>query len=147
MESYFYSSGLNGINVDNYISVLLLFFADDLVILADSEIDLNRKLKALNEYCIQNRLTVNINKTKVMIFSKGGYSVISRRHKFYYDSSELDIVPSYVYLGVEFTSIGLFSEMSNRIVLKTKQAFGSVTSLINRSKMNSWYSQKNFMTA
>ena len=32
--------------------------------------------------------------------------------------------------------------MSNRIVLKTKQAFGSVTSLINRSKMNSWYSQK-----
>ena len=43
MQSYFYSFGLNGINVDNYISVLLLFFADDLVILADSEIDLNRK--------------------------------------------------------------------------------------------------------
>ena len=43
MESYFYSLGLNGINVDNYISVLLLFFADDLVILADSKIDLNRK--------------------------------------------------------------------------------------------------------
>ena len=95
MESYFYSLGLNGINVDNYISVLLLFFADDLVILADSKIDLNRKLKALNEYCIQNHLTVNINKTKVMIFSKGGYSAISRRHKFYYDSSELDIVPVY----------------------------------------------------
>ena len=44
-----------------------LMFADDLVLLADNPQDLQAGLNALQEYCSKWALTVNHNKTKVLI--------------------------------------------------------------------------------
>ncbi len=47
---------------DDYISM----FADDVVLLAESESDLQCLIDAVNEWCVNNQMSINVNKTKVM---------------------------------------------------------------------------------
>ena len=61
----------DNINLDDSITNLLLF-ADDMVIIGNSPTDLQNKLNNLAEYCKKWGLTVNINKTKAMVFRKRG---------------------------------------------------------------------------
>jgi len=62
----------------NTLKLFILLYADDIVILAETEIELQTRLNILKDYCLKWRLTVNINKTKVVIFRKGG-----RKHKMF----------------------------------------------------------------
>ena len=55
------------VHLDNtYISSLS--FADDLVILSESQAGLQNALNKLEKYCYKWQLTVNTNKTKIKIF-------------------------------------------------------------------------------
>ena len=49
-----------------------LLYADDIAIVADSIGNLQRLINVLNEFCNKWRMTVNLNKTKIIIFRKGG---------------------------------------------------------------------------
>ena len=49
-----------------------LLYADDLVLISDSEQGLQNKLNILNDYCNEWCLKVNTNKTKIIIFNKTG---------------------------------------------------------------------------
>ena len=51
-------------------SINSLFWADDLVLLADSEEKLREMLAILGEYCKTNELEINTKKTKCMIFNR-----------------------------------------------------------------------------
>ena len=46
-------------------------YADDTVVLAESENKMQKSLSTLHEYCEEWKLKVNVTKTKVMIFSLG----------------------------------------------------------------------------
>ena len=59
------------IEIDDAIIILLLF-ADDMVILAKSPEELQSHLNLLYEYCQSWGLKVNTEKTKIMVFRKGG---------------------------------------------------------------------------
>ena len=48
-------------------------FADDLVILSESSKGLQRAIDRLQDYCTKWGLTINIDKTKVLIFNSGGH--------------------------------------------------------------------------
>ena len=52
-------------------SINILSFADDLDILSESQSGLQSALNKLENYCHKLHLTVNKNKTKVMIFHTG----------------------------------------------------------------------------
>ncbi len=60
-----------GILVSN-IRLLLLLFADDMVLFSNSVKGLQDGLDMLHEYCAKWGLTINTDKTKVVIFRKGG---------------------------------------------------------------------------
>ena len=49
-----------------------IFWADDIIMLADSQEHLQRMLNLLEDYCKKNKLQVNTDKTKTMIFNKTG---------------------------------------------------------------------------
>ena len=49
-----------------------LFFADDLVIFAETVVELQRMINRLLEYCDIWHLTINLVKTKVIVFRNGG---------------------------------------------------------------------------
>ena len=80
-----------------------LIWADDIVLLAENENNLAQMLDSVGTYCKDNKLTINIDKTKCMIFNKTGKLL---RHKFYLDGKELENVRSYKYLGFLFSPSG-----------------------------------------
>lgn len=58
-------------------------------------------------------MQVNKEKTKVMVFRKGG--LLPRNLKFLFDDSELEIVGRFCYLGIVFTTGGSFSDAQNTL--------------------------------
>ena len=68
-----------GFSLDDILLVILLF-ADNMVIFGNSPNDLQRRLDLLNVYCDRWGLSVNTEKTKVMVFRKrggGGYALMN----------------------------------------------------------------------
>ena len=54
-----------------FLKLFVLLYADDTIILAENERDLQAALDSVQEYCTKFKLIVNINKTKIIIFSRG----------------------------------------------------------------------------
>ena len=59
----------------NDINIMLLLFADDMVLLGDTPEELQNSLNKLHEYCLKWGLEVNTIKTKVIVFfeNEDGY--------------------------------------------------------------------------
>lgn len=81
-------------------------YADDIVMFSGSPEGLQSKLKALEKYCDDWGLDVNIKKSKVIIFNKAGRII---RHKFLFKNNEIECVSNYKYLGIHFSASGSFS--------------------------------------
>lgn len=136
IETYFRNRGARGLNIDNRSDLLLLSYADDLVIVSDSPVDLQRKLNILEDYVSEIKLAVNVDKTKVVRFSRSPR--IPSGTRFYYNGNNVEIVKGYSYLGVYFSSSSLFHEMTRRTVDRAALATSSILSLMSRSKIISW---------
>ena len=80
-----------------------LFWADDILALSDSEVGLKEKLKFLENYCVENCIQINTDKTKIMIFNKGGRII---RSSFTLNGVRLENVNRYKYLGFIVTPSG-----------------------------------------
>jgi hypothetical protein len=55
--------------------ILILLYADDVLLISESANDLQNTLNAFSLYCKQSTLKVNTNKTKMMVFSKGKFGI------------------------------------------------------------------------
>ena len=80
--------------------ISILLFADDIVLLASSLEGLQRQLDAIALFCDLRKLTVNLGKTKVMIFN--GVKKTSN-FRFLFKGEKVEITNTYTYLGVQFT--------------------------------------------
>ena len=79
------------------IVIILLLYAADIILLERCLSDLDKQLWLLKDFCSTTSMTVNTNKTKVMIIKskKDTYA------NFVYDNSNLEEVSSYKYLGID----------------------------------------------
>lgn len=68
---YFRNKGSSGVSISAHTDLLMILFADGIVMLSDTQQDAQLKLNILQEYCKTNGLTVNINKTEVVPFQRG----------------------------------------------------------------------------
>ncbi|XP_073998697.1 uncharacterized protein [Rhodnius prolixus] len=137
-ETLYLNEGCLGVNIDDKSDVLSLFYVDDLILMAESKRDLNKKIAVLSKYCTLNQLEVNIGKTKIIIFNKGRRT---KRHEFRYNNKQLEIVKTFQYLGVNFSKSGLFLEAAKKAVIKTNAACGAVFRLFTNAKLHSWDSR------
>ena len=87
--------------------LFVLLYADDTIVLAENEYDLQMALKSLFEYCVMYNLTVNTSKTKIIIFSRG---MVRKYPSFQYGSDSIEVVSEYVYLGVKMAYNNKFSK-------------------------------------
>ena len=110
----------------NNIAIPYIQFADDLVLLATTAADLQRGMNNLLDYCKRNVLSVNISKTKAMIFHKGR----KPKHTFFLDNQEIEQVSSFVYLGFTFTTQLSFSKHVSSINAKAASKCGFLFSKI-----------------
>lgn len=101
-----------------YCKLFILFYADDTVILTESAQDLQHALDEFCIYCKYWKLTVNVKKTKVMIFSKGPAPKCS----FMYNSDTLEVVKEYNYLGIIFSRSGSFCKAKKHLCTQSQKA-------------------------
>ena len=110
-----------------YLRIFCLLYADDTLILAESYSQLQKALNALHLYCNKWALKVNLDKTKVIIFSKGK---ITKYKPFKFGNNTVDIVEDYVYLGTTFNFNGTFNKAKNKQVLQAQKAYYSLLSKV-----------------
>ena len=77
-----------------------IVWADDLLLLSETETGLNNMLEDLNLYSYENLLEINLDKTKCMIFNKTGRLI---RRTFYLGNKKVDMTREYKYLGFLIT--------------------------------------------
>ena len=112
IEEYMLANGCSYVNIDNealdnYIKLLVLMYADDTILIADSKENLQKAITCMETYCDKWKLIVNENKTKVMIFSK---IKMTKNNRFMYKGIELVQVDTFRYLGLIINFNGSFKQ-------------------------------------
>ena len=108
--------------------VSLLLYADDLVLLSDSAIGLQRQLNWLQEYRDLWNLTVSEEKSKIMVFRNGGRS--RNYEKWFYNGRRLETCTYFTYLGVSFSSVSSWSHNEKLRAAKGLRALGSIRTMM-----------------
>lgn len=108
-----------------WIKLFIILYADDTVILAENEIDLQQQLDALYEYCRENQLMVNASKTKVMVFARSK-ARLKNIPDFKYGESVLELVDNYTYLGIVFSWNGKFDKAKCELAKKAERAMFAI---------------------
>ena len=80
-----------------------IIWADDILLLSKSEVGLSNMLNTLKLYTEKNGMSINVDKTKVMVFNKNGRHI---RKSFPYGENKIDSTKQYKYLGFLITPSG-----------------------------------------
>jgi hypothetical protein len=82
--------------VDEHVPNLLqLLFADDMANTGDTVVNLQKQIDVLDQLYDKFGMKVNIGKTKIVIFKRGGKNKASE--KWFYKGKQIEIVPFYNY--------------------------------------------------
>ena len=114
---------LNSVGVDVYLKLFSLLYADDTIILADSEKSLQIGLNAIHDYCDVWSLKVNVDKTKIVIFSRGK---VRKYGTFKFGDSEVQVVDDYIYLGTTFNYRNDFKKAQIKQINQARRAMYSL---------------------
>lgn len=136
LEEYFRSKGIRGVSLNESTEILLLLYADDLIIFATDRIDLQRKLNCLQHYCEENKMAVNVLKSKIIKFRRGGR--LARQDTFQYNNEEMATCGEYNYLGILFSSRGVFYKASEQALSKGRMAVANVRRMMGGAKVDAW---------
>ena len=96
LERYLLSNNITGVTCEVndefiyvYLKLYILLYADDTVLFSNSKDDLQQTLDVFERYCDDWKLSVNVAKSKVLIFTASRYAENTR---FYFKQSELETV-------------------------------------------------------
>ena len=86
--------GRHGIQlVPGAVKIFLLLFADDMIILSDTVVGLQNQLNSLKQEADRLQLTVNLDKTNIIVFRKGGH--LSQNEIWWYGNAEVKVTNTY----------------------------------------------------
>ena len=112
-----------------FLKLYLLMYADATVLLESPE-DLQTSLNTMKDYCSMFDLDINIDKTKVMIFSRGK---LRKPHYFNYGDQNIEVVNEYNYLGLVFNYNAKFNVAKNNFISKRGK---SSVFIVEKNKKN-----------
>ena len=121
------SSGIQFLS--NLAIIQHLFFADDIILVSDTIQGLQQKLNILRKQSIRLGISVNLDKTKIMVFRKGGF--LSKYEKWFYGEHPVEIVNSYTYLGFVFTTKMSITTSLSFFITKAKHALNMLFRSLN----------------
>ena len=110
----------------------ILLFADDTILMSDSLQELQILLNKLSEYCKKWNITVNIGKTKVMVCR---CSNRPEEVDILYNNEQLEVVDSFIYLGVTLSFNGLFYKAQKHLSEQASRALYSLNSLFQSTQL------------
>ena len=115
------NNGRHGVSfiVDTF-QLFILLLADDVVLLSETIVGLQTQLNNLQRASSTLSLKVNLDKTDIVVFRKGGY--LAGRERWVYDGKEIAVVNAYRYLGIYFSTRLSFTTACRDIASKAKRA-------------------------
>ena len=98
--------------------VFLLLYADDTVVLGNTDRDLQIALNEFNNYCQTWKLKININKPKAVVFGARN----TNAYQFKLGDAIVEITDKYKYIGIYFSQSRSFLNARKHIVEQAKKA-------------------------
>ena len=114
-----------GVNAPNAGNVSILLYADDIVLIAPSEENLQSMLNALSAWTEKWLLNIHPDKSQIVHFRKNGSD--ATKHCVKCGKINLDIVSFYKYLGVIFTEHLNYEKNATILSKAGGRALGSIT--------------------
>ena len=114
-----------GIDVDGQ-KIGILAYADDIVLLAETESDLQTLLSELNIWCLSYKMDINQGKSKVIHFRNP--STASSSQVYTCGETTLQVVDSYMYLGLLLTQHLDYNLMAKQVAASASRALGLLIS-------------------
>ena len=122
----------DGISIDD-IRLLLLFYADDCVLFSETPEGLQSLIDDLQSYCSKWKLSINTDKSKIIVFKKGNHPI---REIWHYGDIILTTCNKMKYLGNMFASNGSFYQTQLTLSEQAGKAVFSLYRRINASFRN-----------
>ncbi|CAG5084863.1 Similar to jockey\pol: RNA-directed DNA polymerase from mobile element jockey (Drosophila funebris) [Cotesia congregata] len=132
---YFREKKAKSIQINSNYDMIMLLYADDLVILSDSILNLRKNVNILEEYCGTHKLNINFSKTKIVHFKRGDPN---EKTKIYCGNNLIEWTNEYEYLGVPITGSALGLSAANAACRKARLATGAALSSLAGLKARSW---------
>jgi len=115
-------------------NISCLLYADDVVILAETENDLQAQLHVLENWCLSWNMKVNVSKTKIIHFRPKSMPISN--FIFTLNNDTLETTSTYKYLGIILDEHLTFEENINILSASGTRALGSI--------FNKFYQAKGF---
>ena len=132
------------INLNNNDPINLLMYADDLIMIARSEEELQSNMTMLNDYCTNWNLEINIKKTKTMVFNRGNKLCKTTIHV---NKAPIECVKEYKYLGITISAKHCgFSHTIKDLRTKANRAIFALNNKIKLSQLPTKLAIKVFNT-
>ena len=114
-------NGRHGVqfSIDPFVLFILLL-ADDIVLLSETIVGLQSQLNSLHRSACALDLKVNLEKSNIVVFRKGGY--LAAREIWYFDGVVMPVVNAYKYLGIYFSTKLSFTAACRELSSKAKKA-------------------------
>ena len=130
VEMQLTDNGNDSITLDQ-LTLYLLLFANDAVVFSESPVGLQKSLDNFETYCRKWNLTVNVDKTKIVV-RKGG--ILAQNERWTYDNQEIEIVSSFSYLGIGRSTGGSLIPATKTLADKGLKAMHCLLETIKETK-------------
>ena len=110
-----------------------LLYADDLILLSETESGLQKCIEKLETFCSKWALEVNKAKTKCMVFTSNGRN---EKTNIKLNGELLETVRTYKYLGIVFSSSGSFTNAIEDLYKRGLKANFKLCSLLDAKNIN-----------
>ena len=109
----------------------MLMYADDLVMIARSQDELQAKMSLLSNFCANWNLEINMKKTNIMVFNRGNNLC---KANVLINNTPIECVKEYKYLGFNISAKNC--SLSNTIVDQEAKANRAIFALNNKIKLS-----------
>ena len=115
------SNGRHGLTLSlDAFTLFIMLLADDVVLLSETVVGLQTQLNNLYNAAFSLQLKVNMNKSNIIVFRKGGY--LAAREHWYYNGTIMPVTNVYKYLGIMFSTRLSFSAACQDLASRAKNA-------------------------
>lgn len=116
------------------LSLFLLMYADDTVLIANSRESLQGMLNQLYQFSNDWNIGVNTDKTKIVVFRHAGR--MCKNDFWTYDQKHVEVVNCFNYLGINLNFNGNFNVTQKTIAMQGRKCMFGILKLCNETYLN-----------
>ena len=116
------------ISVDDF-KILLLFYADDVVIFSETPQALQHEIDKLFEYCNKWKLKLNTSKSKVVVFKRGNRPI---NQHWQFGNVNLESTNKIPYLGLILSANGSYFQAQKQLAAQASKAIFVLLKRLNK---------------